>query len=96
MAISGPHCVESQLLSKNWSWNEAYGRDGEDFVSVHRAYDYNAHHAFIVSVNNGDWLHVFPGFAQVLLRWADLSFVEKRTLISPLKSCRSFRRRTPP
>ena len=78
MAISRPECVNAQLLSKAWDWDEAYGRDGHQFIATHRAYAYDHHHDFVMTAN-GDFLHTMPGFSPVLQHWGDVSFCEENT-----------------
>eukprot|EP01043_Picozoa_sp_COSAG02_P065409 COSAG02_NODE_9860_length_2089_cov_1.629648_1_plen_545_part_01 len=77
MAISGPHCADVAMLSRNFSWEAAYGLDGEDCIAAFRAYEFRAHHPVLVASLNADWGHQMPGFGAALLRWGDLSFTEE-------------------
>jgi hypothetical protein len=66
-------CLTSLLMcSPSFDWDIEYGRDGEYLVDALRAYDYRAHHTFLVNATNGDWLIACAAnFSPGLLRWGD-------------------------
>jgi hypothetical protein len=66
MAIAIPHSFELCLFSKAFDWDFAYGKDAQKFFDAHRAYNYDQHHAFLISSTNGDYLHTMTAYSPVL------------------------------
>eukprot|EP01045_Picozoa_sp_COSAG04_P004647 COSAG04_NODE_205_length_20393_cov_45.275796_13_plen_2486_part_00 len=59
-------------------WDTRYGADGERLLLAMAAYDYRAHHDFLIATINSDWLMAFPTACLPLMeRWVNVAAVDE-------------------
>lgn len=58
-------------------WDQVFGQCAEDLIRSVRLYNYDAHHAFVMSMFNADWRCAVPSAQFLMYRWGDMNVIEE-------------------
>ena len=77
MLVGMPQFCDLLVMHAAFDWETVYGVDGAGVIAGLRAYNYHAHHKFLVTATNGDGALCNVSILPFLLRWGNIAVVEE-------------------